>query len=259
MRPPRAGPRPSARRRARPGRSERACGPSRAQFSTVARTSGTRTSRSAPASSASRSAAASSVTRKLDAIEAAAWYAARSPSASSNGRISSASASPRARSSARGVLPEIAAPAPAKRAAPSSAVNVISGCSEKRSCGASTSRPVAPEQWPTDTARGDQRPRRRRSRHRERTAGRRRTRPRRRRGRADQRLRPRRSRRARTSGVADPATTDDGDARQRSLLGRLSRDAQGRGVQRPFQFPHQRYRSENEKLANCVLRSAPSR
>ena len=49
--------------------------------------------------------------------------------------------------SARGVLPAIAAPAPAKSAP--SAVTVISGCNENASCGASSPRPVAPEQWPT--------------------------------------------------------------------------------------------------------------
>jgi hypothetical protein len=61
-------------------RSPRAIGPVRArsgprlaQFSTVARTSGTSAARSTPVVAARRSAAASSVTRKFEAIEAAAW------------------------------------------------------------------------------------------------------------------------------------------------------------------------------------------
>ena len=72
-RPRRAVGRSSPRRRAPPARSARAPGRARAQFSTVARTSGTSCSRSRPAPTAIRSAAASSVTRKFDAIEAAAW------------------------------------------------------------------------------------------------------------------------------------------------------------------------------------------
>ena len=52
-----------------------------AQFSTLARTSGTSISRVDSRRAARRSAAASSVTRKLDAMEAAAWYATRSSGA----------------------------------------------------------------------------------------------------------------------------------------------------------------------------------
>ena len=52
-----------------------------------------------------------------------------------------------ATSSARGVVPATAQPAPANDAP--ARVTVMSGCSPKASCGASTSSPVAPEQCPT--------------------------------------------------------------------------------------------------------------
>ncbi len=52
--------------------------PTAAQFSTVARTSGTSSDRSPPARAISCSAAPSTVTRKFEATEAAAWYSARS-------------------------------------------------------------------------------------------------------------------------------------------------------------------------------------
>ena len=45
------------------------------------------------------------------------------------------------------MLPETAAPAPSNLAP--ACVTVISGCSPNDSCGASTSNPSAPEQWPT--------------------------------------------------------------------------------------------------------------
>src|SRR5215216_2789300 len=58
-----------------------------------------------------------------------------------------ASASARAVARARSLLPATAQLAPAN-AAPSG-VTVMSGCRPRASWGASTSRPVAPEQWPT--------------------------------------------------------------------------------------------------------------
>ena len=56
---------------------------------------------------------------------------------------------------ARSLVPATAQPAPAK-SAPSS-VTVISGCRPKPSWPPRTSRPVAPEQWPDQRARGDER------------------------------------------------------------------------------------------------------
>src|ERR1019366_78415 len=91
-----------------------------------------------------------SATRKFDAMLAAAWYSARSSSASLNGSSPARAASPPAMASARGLEPAIAAPAPISCCGPDSAVRLISGCSEKRStCGASTSSDSAPEQCPT--------------------------------------------------------------------------------------------------------------
>ncbi len=90
-------------------------GPSAAQFSTVARTSGTSSSRETPAVAPSCSAAASSVIRKFEAIDAAAWYAARSaprppPRACPSARASDGGEIKRPRAA----FPRSPAPAPAK-------------------------------------------------------------------------------------------------------------------------------------------------
>ena len=121
--------------------------PPRAQLSSAARASGSRTSGGWPAVAMSRAAAASTVIRKLAAIDAAAWYAARSSSAISIGRRPTASASARATASARGLVPAIAAGTPPNRAP--AAVTVISGCRLNASRSPSASSRVAPEQWPT--------------------------------------------------------------------------------------------------------------
>ncbi len=108
--------------------------PCAAQFSSAARASGTSASRGTPASAASRSAAPSRVTRKFEAIEAAAWYAARSSSARSKGSIPRSAASARAVCMASSPVAEIAQPAPANVAPPE--VTVISGCSDEAAAGA---------------------------------------------------------------------------------------------------------------------------
>ena len=120
-------PRPSSRRwRARAGRQQLAVDPGGA---------------------ATRSAAASSVIRKFEAIDAAAWYAARSSSATATGRMPSACAI-RARNPARAGCCR-RSPRRRRRNWLPSAVTVINGCSENASCVVSAPRPVAPEQWPT--------------------------------------------------------------------------------------------------------------
>ncbi len=155
---------------------------------------------------------------------------------------------PRARSSARGVLPATAAPAPANRSAPSSAVNVISGCSENRSCGARTSRPVAPEQWPTIGPARDSAPRPAAiSRVGHAQAARRRNRSRI--GAAPER--PAETSRPRSRRRARHGRAQRGHARRSRRAARTSRDAQGRGVQGAVPVPALRYRSEKRKLCNC--------
>ena len=81
----------------------RASGPCSAQFAAVRRTSGASRSRasSMPIRSSSSAADSSSATSRFEAIAAAAWYAARLSSGTSNGRIPSASASERAKESGR--------------------------------------------------------------------------------------------------------------------------------------------------------------
>jgi hypothetical protein len=123
-----------------------AAAPCDRQLSSAACASGARASRGTPAVAASSSANASRVTRKFDAIEAAAWYAARSASAISNAVMPIASAIARARSRARGVDPATAAGTPANEVSP---VTVMRGWMPRASCGASGSRVVAPEKCPT--------------------------------------------------------------------------------------------------------------
>jgi hypothetical protein len=76
----------------------RAAGPRSAQFDAVRRTIGASSSRasSTPIRVSTSAADSSSATSRFEAIAAAAWYAARFSSGTSNGRISSASASARA-------------------------------------------------------------------------------------------------------------------------------------------------------------------
>ena len=107
--------------------------------------SGSRAAGGTPALSRSSEAARCSVTRKFAAMQAPAWYAARSASASGNGSTPSRAARLRAAASASSLSAVRAAETPSSCSAPRVRVNVCSGCSAKRRvCGASSDRGVAP-------------------------------------------------------------------------------------------------------------------
>ena len=123
-------------------------GPSAAQFSTVARTSGTSSSRSTPAAAAMP--LGGRLERDQEVRGDRRGGVVRGPVGL--GDLDRVACRARGRARRRG--PARAgwfrrSPRRRRRNRLPSAVTVISGCNENASCGVSASSPVAPEQWPT--------------------------------------------------------------------------------------------------------------